>query len=120
MGGKGDVQGYQTQPTLHKVSCNVDNKIVLKNVKLLGYLPKTDRISQNISPQAIITGEVLNYKRHMAIPFGQYFQIQEEYNPRNSTKPRTRGAICMVPSRNNQGEFKFMTLGSMNKVTRRS
>ena len=66
-----------------------------------------------------MTGETLNYKRHLAIPFGQYFQIREEKTPLNSTRPLTGGAICMGTSRNKQGGFNFMTLGSMKKVARR-
>ena len=66
-----------------------------------------------------MTGETLNYKRYTAIPFGKYFQIHKEETPRNSTRPITRSAICMVPSGNKQGGFKFMTLGSMKKVVRR-
>ena len=51
---------------------------VFKNVKILGYFPVTAGISTTISPREIMTGETLNYKRHLAIPFGQYCQIYEE------------------------------------------
>ena len=67
-----------------------------------------------------MNGETLNYKRDLEIPFGKYFQIHEEENPHNSTRPRTRDAICMGTSGNNQGGFNFMTLRSMKKVVRRS
>ena len=67
-----------------------------------------------------MTGDTLNYKRHLAIPLGKYFQIHEEESPWNNTIPLTRGAICMGPSRNMQGGFKFTTLGSMKKVVRQS
>ena len=49
--------------------------IVLNNVKILGYFPKTAGISKTISPREIITGDTLNYKRHLAIPIEQYLQI---------------------------------------------
>ena len=61
----------------------------------------------------------LNWKRLLEIPFGNYFQIHKEYITRNSTKPRTMGDISMGNSGNNQGGFKFITLESMKKVTRR-
>ena len=67
-----------------------------------------------------MTGETLNYKRYIAITFGQFFQIHEEETPRNNTRPRTRGDVCMSTSRNKQREFEFMTLGSIKKVVRRS
>ena len=51
--------------------------IVLKNVKLLGYLPTTADIMTNISPREIMTGDTLNYKKHLVIPLGQYCQIHE-------------------------------------------
>ena len=54
------------------------------------------------------------------MPFGQYFQIHEEETPHNSTIPRTRGDICMGPSGNKQGGFKFMTIVSMKKVLSQS
>ena len=55
---------------------------------------------------------------HMVILFGQYFQIYKEETLRNSTKPLTRGAVCMGPSGNNHCGFKFMALLSMKNVTR--
>ena len=67
-----------------------------------------------------MTGETLNYKRHVAIPFGKDFQINEVETPRSSTRPRTRGAVCMCPRGNKQGGFNFMTLGSMKNVAKRS
>ena len=60
-----------------------------------------------------MTGETLNYKRHLEIPFGQYFQINEEETPKNSTRPQTRCAIYMDTIRNKLDGLKFMTLGSM-------
>ena len=52
-------------------------------------------------------GETLNYKRHLVIPFRQYFQIHEEDTPNNSTRPRTRGAIYMGSIGSKQGGFKI-------------
>ena len=49
--------------------------IVLKNVKLLGYFPTTAGILTTISTRVIKTDGTLNYKRHLTIHFGQYFQI---------------------------------------------
>ena len=67
-----------------------------------------------------MTGDTLNYKRHLTMPFGQYCQTHEEDTPRNSTRRHTRGDICVGPSGNKQGGFNFMTLGSMKNVVRRS
>ena len=94
--------------------------IVLNNVKILGYFLTTDGISTTISPRAIMTGKTLNYKRCRAITFGQYFQTKEEDTPCNIRRPLTRDDICMDPSENNQGGFKFMTLISTKKLVKQN
>ena len=66
-----------------------------------------------------MTGDTLNYKRYLAITFGQNFQIHEEENSSKNTRNNTRGAICMSPRENKQGGLKCMTLGSMKYVARR-
>ena len=48
--------------------------IVLNNINFLGYFPTTAEILKTISHRTIIDGETLNYKRHLAIPCGKYFQ----------------------------------------------
>ena len=65
--------------------------IVLNNVKLLGYSPTTAGILTTISTRAIMTDGTLNYKRHLAIPFGQYLQIHEEDTPSQHHKTSHQG-----------------------------
>ena len=67
-----------------------------------------------------MTGERLDYKRRFSLQFGAYCQVHEEDTPRNSNVPRTKGAICIGPSGNQQGRFKFMALDTCAKITRRS
>jgi hypothetical protein len=59
-----------------------------------------------------MSGETLDYKKHMSLQLGQYFQVHEEDNPRNSQIARTKGEISLGPSGNLQGRFKFMDLNS--------
>ena len=94
--------------------------IVFNSVKLLNYFPVKGGISATISPKTIMTGETLHYKKHLRLQLGQYCQVHEEDQPRNSQLPRTQGAICLGPSGNMQGGFKFMTLKTMKKIVRRS
>jgi hypothetical protein len=61
-------------------------------------------------------GETLDYKKHLSLQLGQYCQVHEEDNPRNSQIARTKGAISLGPSGNIQGGFKFMALNSGNKI----
>jgi hypothetical protein len=67
-----------------------------------------------------MSGEMLDYKKHMSLQLGQYCQVHEEDNPHNSQIARTKGAISLVPSGNLQGRFKFMALNSGKKSIRRS
>ena len=66
-----------------------------------------------------MSGESLDYKKHLSLPFGSYCQVYEQDTPRNSQNPRTKGTISMGPSGNEQGGYKFMTLRSGKKITRR-
>jgi hypothetical protein len=94
--------------------------IVFKAVKLLNYFPPKGGISDIISPKTIMTGETLSYTLQLTLPLGQYCQVHEEFTPRNSQLPRTQGAICLGPSGNLQGGFKFMSLASGKVLSRRT
>jgi hypothetical protein len=59
--------------------------------------------------------ETLDYKKHLSLQLGQYFQVHEEDNPRNSQIARTKGAISLGPIGNIQGGFKFMALNNGKK-----
>ena len=94
--------------------------MVLYVVKQLTFFPTKGGVSETLSPRMIMTGETLDYKRHLCLQFGEYCQVHEEDTPRNSMNPRTQGAICMGPSGNKQGGFKFMSLRSGQTITQRS
>jgi hypothetical protein len=91
--------------------------IMFHSVKLLNHFPAKGDILDSISPKTIMT---LNYKKHLSLQIGQCCQVHEEYAPRNSQLPRTKGAVCLGPSDNIQGGYKFMALHSMLKIVRRS
>jgi hypothetical protein len=67
-----------------------------------------------------MSGEMLDYKKYMSLQLGQYCQVHEEDNSRNSHIARTKGAISLGPSGNLQGGFKFMAFNSGKKIVRRS
>jgi hypothetical protein len=90
--------------------------IVLNVVKLLIFFPTKGGVSDTLSPKTIISGETLDYKKHLSLQLGQYCQAREEDNPLNSQIARTKGAISLGPSGNLQGGFKFMALNSGNKI----
>ena len=77
-------------------------------------------VSDTLSPKTIMSGETLDYKKHLSLQIGQYCQVHEEDTPRNSQNPRTKGAISLGPSGNLQGGFKFMALNTGQKIIWRS
>jgi hypothetical protein len=94
--------------------------IVLNVVKLLNFFPTKGVVSDTLSPKTIMSGETLEYKKHLSLQLGHYCQVHEEDNPRNSQIARTKGSIFLRPSGNLQGGFKFMALNSGNKIVGRS
>ena len=63
-----------------------------------------------------MSGEILDYKKHLSPQIGQYCQVHEGYSHRNIHNPRTKGAISLGPSENLQGGFKFMALNTGKKI----
>jgi hypothetical protein len=94
--------------------------IVLNVVKLLNFFSTKGGISDTLSPKTIMSGETLDFKKHLSLQIGQYCQVHEEDTPRNSQVACTKVAISLVPSGNRQGGFKFMALNSGKKTVRRS
>ena len=88
---------------------------------MLNFFPTRGGISDSISPKTIMSGEILEYKKHLQLQVGQYCQVHEEELSQNSQVARTRGgAISLGPSENLQGGFKFMALDTGNKISRRN
>ena len=58
--------------------------MVLNCVKMLNYFPPKGGVSDAISPKTIMSGKQLDYKKHLTLKIGQYCQVHEEENPRNS------------------------------------
>jgi hypothetical protein len=94
--------------------------IVFHVVKLLNFFPTKGGVLEMLSPKTILSGETLDYKKHLRLQVGQYCQVHEEDAPRNSQRPRTKGAIALGPSGNLQGGYKFMALNSGKTIVRRS
>jgi len=94
--------------------------IVFGAVRMLNYFPSKGGVSSTLSPNTIMSGEVLDYKKQLQLPVGQYCQVHEEELPRNSQAPRTRGAIALGPTGNVQGGFRFMSLKTGKRITRYS
>jgi hypothetical protein len=67
-----------------------------------------------------MSGETLDKKKHLSLQLGQYCQVHEEDNPRNSHIARTKGVMPLGTSGNLQGGFNFMAVNTGKKIVRRS
>jgi hypothetical protein len=94
--------------------------IVLNVAKVLDFFSTKGGVSDTLSPNTIMSGETLDFKKHLSLQIGQYCQVHEEDTPQNSQVARTKGVISLGPSGNIQGGFKFMALNSGKKIVRRS
>jgi hypothetical protein len=94
--------------------------IVLNVVKLLNFFPTKGGVSDTLSPNTIMPGETLDFKKNISLQIGQYCQVHEEDTPRNRQVARTKGAISLGPSGSLQGGFKFMDLNSGKKIVQSS
>ena len=61
----------------------------------------------------------LEAKLHCRSPFGSYCEVHVDPDITNTLDPRTKWAICMGPTGNLQGSYKFLSLATGTKVTRR-
>ena len=87
-------------------------------MKMLNAIPPKSGLTTQLSPRNIVTGKTLNYKHHFKMPIGDYAQVHEEEQPRNSMAERTLGAICLGPIDNVQGGYKFMSLRTGKMIKR--
>ena len=72
----------------------------------------------NLSPRSIATGTQLTYNEHCRCPFGTYVQTHEE-GGNDTDKERSVDGICLGPTGNSQGTYKFMNLATGQRLYRR-
>jgi hypothetical protein len=63
-----------------------------------------------------MTGQEINYNKHVHIEFGEYVQQHEEHD--NAMTDRTLGVICLGLTGNERGTHQFMCVVSGARITR--
>ncbi len=76
-------------------------------------------ISEKWSPREIVSRHKLDAKMHCKVPFEPYCEVHVNPDTTNTMEPRTRWGICLKPTGNMQGSYKFLSLSTGNKVTQR-
>ena len=94
-------------------------ELVYFTVFWLNFFPSINGLSTTLSPRTILTGIIIDYKTHCRLPFGVYAQVHEENTPVNSMTSRSTGAIYLGPLGNIQGDYKFLSLTTGRKLSRR-
>jgi hypothetical protein len=85
----------------------------------LNEFPPSSGISDTFSPRTIMTGTALDYEKNCKLPFGAYVETHEERPRTNTLYERTQGVICLGPTSNFQGSYKFLCLNTGRKITRK-
>ena len=89
------------------------------SVLWLNAFPVKSGISTIYSPRELVARQRLSAKRHCRTPFGTYCEVHDEPTPSNTMEPRTSEAICMGPTGNIQGSYKFYCLRTRQRIVRR-
>jgi hypothetical protein len=76
-------------------------------------------VSKTYNPRTVMKGTTLDYNKHCKLPFGAYTETHEINTPTNTMKERTRAAICLGPTANFQGNYKFLCLKTGRRITRK-
>jgi hypothetical protein len=93
---------------------------MLANVVLwINAFPPLSGVSKTFSPRTIMTDTALDFNKHFQIPFGAYAEVHEDRNITNTLEERTQPEICLGPTANFQGSYKFLYIRTVKRITRK-
>ena len=81
--------------------------------------PQKDCVSHRLSPRTIVTGLEVYFKTYCRVPFGAYCEVHDKPKLSNIETSRTTPAIALIPTRNVQGGYFFMSLRTGKRLRRR-
>ena len=85
-------------------------EIARQNVSWLNAFPVKSRVSQEVSPSVLVTGNPIDYKKHCRCPLLSFVHTHKSND--NTDKPRTSGSICLGPTGNDQGTYVLLNLAT--------
>lgn len=98
----------------------IPNRMLVELVYAVNFwlhaFPARDGVSTQISPRELVTGMMIDAKKHCVIAFGTYVQTHEPHD--SSMKGRTTGAIALRPTGNAQGGHYFLSLETGRIIVR--
>jgi hypothetical protein len=92
---------------------------MLVNVVLwINTFPPSRRVSKTFSPRTLMTGTALDFNKHCQIRFGAYGEVHEDHDIKNTMTEQMQPNICLGPTTNFEGSYKFMSLKTGKRTTR--
>jgi len=110
---------YNTLPFTEGIPKLMTIELIHFTVLWLNAFPVQSGISTKFSPRELVQRHKLSAKTHCKTPFGTYCEVHDEPDPSNTMQGRTHATICMGPTGNIQGSYKFYCLRTKQKLTRR-
>jgi hypothetical protein len=85
----------------------------------LSSFPVKSGASAKWGPRELVSRHWLDAKLHCKTPFWAYCKMHTDPDITNIIEPRTKWRICMGPTGNLQGSYKFMSLTNGKEITAR-
>jgi hypothetical protein len=92
--------------------------LIYSSTLWINLFPPKGGVSTHLSPRNIMTGIQFDYNKHCKATIWQLRASHEEPSPTNTQAARTVGAICLGPTGNSQGSYKFLNLRTGKRITR--
>jgi hypothetical protein len=105
---------YETMPKLMII------ELMHFCVMWMNSFPVKSGVSKKWSPRELVSRHKLDVKLHCKALFVSYCEVHVDPDIMNTMEPRTKWAICLGPTGNRQGSYKFMSLKTGNKIIRRN
>mmetsp|Transcript_1688 Transcript_1688/g.3611 ORF Transcript_1688/g.3611 Transcript_1688/m.3611 type:complete len:966 (+) Transcript_1688:108-3005(+) len=87
-------------------------------VMWLNAVPSKSGVSSEFSPRMIMTNTTLDFSKHCKLPFGASCQVFQQNEPTNTDVEHTVDAICLDPTGNARGSYKFFSLDTCQRILR--
>ncbi len=78
----------------------------------LNSFPSKSGISELLLPREIIIRQKLDFTKHCKAQFGSFCEVFDDPSSSNTMVARTQPAICLRPTGNTQGTYKFFALNT--------
>lgn len=85
----------------------------------LNAVPAKSGMSECFSPREIVIRQKVDYVKHCKVGFRVHCKVYNEPTLSNNFTPRTHHLICMEPTGNLQGTYKFFCLDTGRTLKRR-